>query len=312
MSIQSISIVVPTKACVNNCKFCVSKMHNNPYENNFDEIGYRKRIKHADRNGVNTFILTGTGEVLQNKSFLKKLKDVLDKERHPFPNVELQTSGVMLMDKLDGIKNSAIRPLDVYSNVELLKSLGVNTISLSVSDIFNSDNNWDIIRAPEKYRPSLIELCQFIKEKGFNLRLSLNMTNVYNNTLPENILNACSYLGADQITFRKLYTSGGDTPEDKWVKENACDQSLIKEIEEYVAGVPHHNNRGEQWMEGGKGKKGFKLPFGAWVYSIMGMSVAIDDDCMAKEAVTEDLKYVILRENGKLYWSWDDEGSLIF
>ena len=103
MNIQSISVVVPTKGCVNKCKFCVSCMHDNPYENKFDEIAYRKRIKRASIDRVNTCILTGTGEALQNPRFLKKLKDVFDKEHHPFPNVEIQTSGVMLMEN-DGIE----------------------------------------------------------------------------------------------------------------------------------------------------------------------------------------------------------------
>lgn len=146
MNIQSISIVVPTKGCINKCKFCVSCMHDNPYENHFDEIQIRKRIKYAANNGVNTLILTGTGEALQNKAFLTKLANVLDKEHHPFPNVELQTSGVMLMDQNE---------FGEFVNISLLKRLGVNTISLSVSDIFDSPNNWRIIGAPAKYRPSL-------------------------------------------------------------------------------------------------------------------------------------------------------------
>ena len=41
------------------------------------------------------------------------------------------------------------------------------------------------------------------------------------------------------------------------------------------------------------------------------MSVVIDNDCISKEN-NESLKYVILRENGKLYCRWDDKGSLIF
>lgn len=297
MNIQSISVVVPTKACVNNCKFCVSRMHDNPYCDKFDEIAYRKRIKRAAIENVSTLILTGTGEALQNKTFLKKFKDVLDKERHPFPNVELQTSGVLLMKKVDIVDEKTGDLEEAYPNVELLKSLGVNTISLSVSDIFDSKNNWEIIGAPEKLQVDLVKLCSFIKEQGFNLRLSLNMTNVYDNQWPEDILGRCKGLGADQITIRKLYGGGYDNPESIWVDENACKDKVIDIFQEYVRN---------------EGKKGYKLPFGAWVYSIDGMSVAVDDDCMAKEEATENLKYVILRENGKLYWSWDDEGSLLF
>lgn len=281
-------------------------MHGNPYENYFDEIQIRKRIKFAVNNGVNTLILTGTGEALQNKAFLRKLKDVLDKEKHPFPNVEIQTTGVMLMDYKEGYGMEPGERFKIYENIDLLKALGVNTISLSVSDIFNSENNWDIIGAPAKYRTSLSELCQFIKDQHFNIRLSLNMTSVYDNKSPEQILRACKSLGANQITFRKLYHSDDNSEQTQWVKKNECSPNIIKEIDWFIAGTPQQFG----------GKKGlgtplYRLPFGSMVYSIMGMSVAIDDNCMAKG---EDgkMKYVIIREDGKLYCRWDDEGSLLF
>jgi hypothetical protein len=276
-------------------------MHDNPYENHFDEIQIRKRIKYAANNGVNTLILTGTGEALQNKAFLTKLANVLDKEHHPFPNVELQTSGVMLMDQNE---------FGEFVNVSLLKRLGVNTISLSVSDIFDSPNNWRIIGSPAKYRPSLSELCGFIKENHFNIRLSLNMTNVYDEKSPEQILRACKSLGADQITFRKLYHSDDNSPQTQWVKENACDYKAISKLELHITGKTRPTGKTTIGSDP-HGKPLYRLPFGAMVYSIMGMSVAIDDDCMSKNEI-DSLKYVILRENGKLYCQWDDEGSLIF
>jgi len=270
-------------------------MHDNPYENYFDEIQIRKRIKFASNNGVNTLILTGTGEALQNIPFLQKLKIALDKEGHPFPNVEIQTSGVMLMDS---------------SKVELLKSIGVNTISLSVSDIFDSANNWDIIGAPAKYRHSLSELCEFIKSHHFNIRLSLNMTSVYNEKSPEQILNSCKSLGANQITFRKLYHSDDSSEQTKWVKSNACDDKVLSKLELYITGKTRPTGKTPIEAEP-HGISLYRLPFGSMVYSIMGMSVAIDDNCMGKY---EDgkMKYVIIREDGKLYCRWDDEGSLIF
>ncbi len=49
------------------------------------------------------------------------------------------------------------------------------------------------------------------------------------------------------------------------------------------------------------------------VYSVEGMSTVIDSDCMnSKESNNDTLKYIILREDGKLYCRWDDIGSLIF
>jgi len=241
---------------------------------------------------------------------LDQLWDALNKEGHPFPNVELQTTGVMLMDKEFAIPGSTIRTKDRYPNIELLKSIGVNTISLSVSDIFSAVKNSHIIGIPDKLYFDLDKLCKFIKDSGFNLRLSLNMTNVYDDKYPEDILIRCKELGADQITFRKLYGGGYDNPESVWVDENACKDKVIEQINEHIAG-----EKDEEFQTGyhhnGEGTALYRLPFGPMVYSIDGMSTAVDDDCMSKDNL-DSLKYVILRENGKLYCQWDDEGSLIF
>ena len=296
MNIQSISIVVPTKGCVNDCKFCVSKMHKNDYVDNFDEVDMTKRIKYAVNNGVNTCIITGTGEALQNKKFLTQLYQVFKKLDHPFPNVELQTTGVMLMDLTEHLDDIGRLVRTEYHNVTLLKGLGVNTISLSVSDIFESINNWEVIGIPKKLQFFLSEITDFIKRQGFNLRLSLNMTSTYNMYSPEEILNRCKELGADQITFRKLWSNEDDSDEAKWVRTYSIDWKKLTALTEYIT-------------VNGKGL--YRLPFGPMVYSIDGMSTVVDDDCMNKEG-NESLKYVILREDGKLYAQWDDKGSLIF
>lgn len=297
MKIQSISIVVPTKRCVNNCPFCVSRMHDNEYVNNFDYSAYKKRIKYAVMNGVTTLIITGTGEAMQNKTFLEKLSEVLESQGHPFPNVELQTTGVFLNQFETYIDEDSGEPINVYKNITLLKSLGVNTVSLSVSDIFNNENNLKIIGTPEKLNFNLSSVITLLKERNFNIRLSLNLLNVYNPTSPDTIIRKCKDLGADQVTFRKMYSNENlITSEDKWVDRYKLKDVKIAEINDFVSS---------------HGEKLYKLPFGADVYSLNGLSIAVDNDCMSKND-TDSLKYVILRENGKLYCRWDDEGSLIF
>ncbi len=66
MKIQSLSIVVPTKGCINTCKFCVSRMHKNIYKDRISdendswaEPDYLKRLEFARDNNCNTVILTG-------------------------------------------------------------------------------------------------------------------------------------------------------------------------------------------------------------------------------------------------------------
>lgn len=218
MNIQSISIVVPTKGCVNKCKFCVSRMHENPYENCFDRIQIEKRIKWAVMNGVNTCILTGTGEALQNYKFLSSLYKVFEKLNYPFPNVELQTTGVMLMESAPGISDEKF-----YPNISILKDLQVNTISVSISDPFDDENNMNIIGVSPRLKFKLIDLCKFIKEQGFNLRLSLNMTSVFNKIAPEELFSKLKEFNPDQITFRKLWFNDRSLDQSKWIMENSCD-----------------------------------------------------------------------------------------
>lgn len=293
MNIQTISIVVPAKGCVNKCKFCVSRMRECPnHATNTDVDQIKKRIKYAVMNNVNTCILTGTGEALQNTKFLYTLSDIFREMDNPFPNVELQTTGVLLNDE----------------NITLLKRLGVNTISLSVSNIFNDEKNMKIIDAPEKLRFKLGDLITMLKKEGFNIRLSLNMTKDYDESIPRTLILRCKELGAEQITFRQLYHNGDKSfDQTKWVMDNACSPQLMKDIKKYIAGNGFWN-----FIFGkGLGTYLYPLPFGAKVYSIKGMSTVIDDDCMSKSA-KEVLKYVILREDGRLYSRWDDDGSLIY
>ena len=58
------------------------------------------------------------------------------------------------------------------------------------------------------------------------------------------------------------------------------------------------------------------LPYGAIKYSLHGMAVVVDNDCMAKgklpDAEKDAYKYLILQPDCKLYSQWDDPASLIF
>lgn len=300
MKIQTISVVVPTKGCVNNCDFCVSKTHTNDYENRFlnrdsDEYYFykndiRRRLDYAKLHKVDTLILTGTGEALQNIKFLMLLDTILKEMNNPFPRIELQSSGVLLNDV----------------NLHILRQMGVSTISLSISDIFNDEMNMKIMHVHEKLQFKLDDLCKKIKSFGFNIRLSLNMTSVYNkyidinnpDILPLMFFKRFEELGANQITFREMYMSKNKTKEDKWIKNHLFNKKTLEDIKKFILK---------------NGKPLYILPFGSIVYSILKISTVIDDDCMDDKSNVDDiLKYLILREDGKLYTSWDDEGSLIF
>ena len=202
----------------------------------------------------------------------------------PFYWIELQTTGVMF-------------PSDEELLTKELKFLihevGVTTISLSISDIFNFVNNKEIL-GHKKPIVDIGGLCNAIKDKGLNLRISINMLSLYDAYSPRQIVNRAKELGADQITFRKLYASGYSEQAD-YVRNNSCSEKKIQDINDYIRC---------------NGRKLDVLPFGATKYSVDGMSIVVDDDCMNRKS-TETLKFAILRGN-KLFSRWDDKGSLIF
>lgn len=302
MNIQSLSIVVPTNnCCVNKCKGCVSRTHTNPYsdniskclrfkswenlgemeqmENSIEYKDYFNRLQFARDNGCNVVILTGTGEAPQNFRFLEFFSKTNSKLQTPFKWIEIQTTGVLLNKE----------------KLEKLRLLGITTISLSIWNIFDNDKNLELIQCNDKLRFSFEEIAKLSKELGFNLRISLNLVNDFDNHSVQDVLDRCKELGANQITFRKLYKSESDTDIDEWIDKNKS-KTFIDEIEKYV---PEN------------GKYLGKLPFGALVYSIDKMSVVVDSDCMNEE-IKDTYKFLILREDCHLYSKWEDEASLIF
>ena len=69
--IQSLSVVVPNKKCINICRFCVAHMHTEEYEDmiNFNNLyfslywhDFKERLQYARDNGCNTMMITGNSE----------------------------------------------------------------------------------------------------------------------------------------------------------------------------------------------------------------------------------------------------------
>lgn len=229
-------------------------------------------------------MLTGNSEPQQNKKFLAYFGMMMQIMQNPFRWIEMQTTGVMLDDNyLRFLRNH----------------VGVNLISLSVSSLDDAANRC-IIGAKKDLMPDLGWLCSEIKRYDFGLRLSLNLNSEFVEYAenPQRLFQVCKFMGADQVTLRVLYSSGQDTPQDRWIHLNALNSHAVGIIQDYI-------------------KKNGRilgiLPHGAVKYSLDGLCVVIDADCMDKaEKTGEDYKYLILQPDCKLYSQWDDKASLIF
>ena len=285
MKIQSLSVVVPGKNCVNNCQCCVSKMNadNKLYKNQLEENlafydlylnDYIKRLEFCRDAGCNTLILTGDIEPQQNYRFLGDFGIMMKLMERPFRNIEIQTTGVL-------IDNPTLRFLRNH--------VGVNTIALS---LFSYDNAENQKCRNSKLELDIVEFCKQVKLYDFNLRLCINLTK---NFFGKAVFDIAEELGADQVTLRKLYDANNGSSQSQWVKENCLDDDSYLLLRSWVKGHPSIR----------------KLEYGRKAHNVLGMSVMLDDDSMAKED-SEDFKYVIIRPNGKLYGSWDDPASLIF
>lgn len=287
MSIQSLSIVVPGKNCINNCKFCVSRTHEDiiypdriSKEFSTFDSKYVKALRYARDLGCTTLMLTGECEPQQNLPFLKKFFNDLLPE-NLFNNIEIQTTGRGLTKEY----------------VQILRNGGVNTFSISVSSFDDEENNRIIGNKDPLNQIKLINLCKTIKEAGCLLRLSLNLNESFYHILDTGgLLRNCKQVyGADQVTLRKLYKSGKDCEQDKWITDH-CNVYKDDDYFQYIRmnGTPLET-----------------LPYGMTKYSLEGVGTVADNDCMAKKN-TEEIRYLILRPDCHLYTRWDDPASIIF
>jgi hypothetical protein len=288
MIVQSLNLCVPG-GCPNDCKFCVARMHANDYSNLVENDGtnrdiherdYKDRLQFARDNGCNTVVLTGTGEPLSNTRFLDRFNKWNREIPSPFKWIDLQTSGVYLNEGL---------------LMHLRDNTSISTISLSVSDMFSDERNAEICGTPERLKFSLKERCSQIRNRGFNLRLALNMSSVYNGVDPAILFGRAAELGANQVTFKRLDSSGNpDGSQAQWINSHPYED--FTEIRDYI---------------GMNGRSLEIMPYGATRYSVHGMSTVTDHDCMSRQA-KEVIKYLVLRPDCRLYTKWDDRGSLLF
>ena len=299
---QSLSICVPGKKCINRCKFCVSCMHADTYKNQMDENlpfydlyfeDYVRRMVFAKENDANIMMITGDIEPLQNRHFLQTLA-IINSYVLPqrgcsaFNWIEIQTSAV-------GFDRNYAR--------FLRNTVGVSVFSFSLSS-FDDEKNAEIVTTPKNKKVNIADTCATVKEYDFTLRLSLNMSkemirsvggeNYYESI--ERIFDKASQLRADQMTFRKFYANG-ENKQSQWIKENKVDDFFFKELNEYVLK---------------NGRLIGKLPYGYQQYSVNGISVVIDEDCMNEGKANKDTsKYFVIRPDCKIYDGWNKE-DIIF
>lgn len=312
MEIQSLSICCPSVngKCINHCKTCTARQHDNPYCNLYnggDKASSTeywnnviKRMEHSIKKGCTTLMLTGSNEPQQNRRWLEEVWLAMKSLSSSFDNIEIQTTGALI--DLDYLK--------------FLKNIGVTTLALSTFNIFNDEINRDIEESSDK-NLNLQKLCDLAANLGFNIRICVNVTDYVFDKPNERystektlavsskqfepfvnkILKRCATLHANQVTFRQMWSNPG-TPEAEWIEANCVySEFVLKSVSNLVKK---------------NGKLLHILPYGNAQYEYNEFSIVVDTDSMASNTENNNIKYYIIRENGKLYSLWDSPASLVF
>ena len=272
--IGSLQITIPA-GCMNNCTFCIYKQHGSKFPNLIIENKQRwcdeieRRLRYASER-VDSVMITGQGEPILNIPYIKEIIELLEQVSPSLAHIELQTSGVGLTEK----------------KLDQLFALGIRVISLSIPAL-EREAIIDIMQIPTVYNYDPYELVKRIKLKGFTLRLSVAMTNWFDDyTLDEIMQKLHDDWNPDQVAFKRLY--GAETLSSK------CYDKFTQEFKE------NPENRKLEF-----------LSLGTWKYDSSDIAVVWNDDCMIQYD-QERPRYLILQPDGKLYTRWDSKASLIF
>ncbi|MFW9850179.1 MAG: radical SAM protein [Candidatus Thorarchaeota archaeon] len=272
--IGSLQVTVPA-GCMNDCEFCVYRQHATKFKTlwNKDHSWWAREIERrlryaADR--VAAVMITSHGEPTINVNYIRDFMEILNRIAPALAQVEIQTSGVGLTEE----------------KLDRLYEYGIRVISLSIPAL-DRDKIVEIMKVPKKYDYNPIALCELIRSKGFTLRLSIAMTDWFDDltlgTIMDDLVNIWK---PNQVSFKKLY---------------GADKVATGKYEEFV----------EEFKSNADYTKLELLSLGLWKYDASGMGVVWNDDCMVSE-IQEVPRYLILQPDAKLYTRWDSKASVIF
>jgi hypothetical protein len=170
--------------------------------------------------------------------------------------------------------------------LERLYELGIRVISLSLPAL-EKQAIIEIMNVPEKYDYDPIALAALIRRKGFVLRLSIVLTDWFDNFTLEEILDQLEHVWKpDQVSFKKIY---------------GADRVASEKYDEFAKEFKSNSEHTRLEL----------LSLGVWKYDARGMGIVWNDDCMVSKD-RETPRYLILQPDGRLYTRWDSKASIIF
>lgn len=217
MKIQTMSIVVGTRACNARCPFCVSKMtgFKEPLPTEPNWVNLEAGCRLAVMGGVTTVLLTGKGEPTLYPDLISSYLVAL--KRHRFPFVELQTNGLSLTGKL----------------LAAWKKGGLTTVCLSAVHWEREKNR--TIYSPDGGHYDMAEFVRTIHEAGLSVRLSIMMIKgmVCSPDEVDSLVDFCRKNRVEQLTIRPISkpSRSEDAEAFSWVSRNRPTDRQVAAIE---------------------------------------------------------------------------------
>ncbi|MDO8583596.1 MAG: radical SAM protein [bacterium] len=295
MEIQTLSVVIGSRACDARCPFCVSKM------TGFDELktgrreinegNFRKACEFAHIGGTTTVLFTGKGEPTLYPEEISRYLELLQNQKFPF--IELQTNGLSIGRLIrDGKSN--VKGMDLM-RLEDWHRAGLNTIAISTVGIRPLLNRE--IYADDY--PVLEETIAGVHRSGFTVRLGVMMVKGGVDVPAEvdTVIKFAQRNNVEQLTFRPIrkpeHTHSDATS--AFVTERGINKEQERVVREWVAA---------------NGTKIMSLMHDATVYDVDGQNVCMTDALTCRPE-GKDIRTLIFYSNGRLAYSWDQPGAVI-
>lgn len=209
-----------SKHCSLSCKYCVSKMNpTRDYSPVLKSQDWLEEHLEIASQSCEVMVLTGTGEPLQNLSYVTRVlraNDIKSSRRRPmrlFDDVELQTNGKLL-------SHSVLSDLD---------SLGVSLVAVSCANPFSVDSNFQMTGG-------------FVSGLGYMIQahnMVSRLTVVLNKGLEcykeSDYLTLLEKGGYDQLTFKRMWRDNKSEISD-WITENDCSDDYVKYLKSTICG----------------------------------------------------------------------------
>ncbi len=294
MKAQSLSINL-TGPCNATCPFCISRLTwKTGIKDNKTLLRCLPRaLEYAKFHGVDTVLITGSGEPTSVSDDLFRVIDVTRKIG--IPKIEVQTNG-----------------LDLVLNPQMVPTLilkGVTTIALSMAHP-SINKNRRLMWPGREDSPNIPLLAKVINDLDAICRVSLNLIEGTLVTKAEDLPGTTAELlsswaidlkgwGVHELTLRELGMPSETTDDGvqirDWIDQNAMPQADVDAIKREVEQTSRFLRR---------------LPFGVDVYDYHGLSACVTT-CLTDNINPEEIRSLILQPDGHVYHSWSFAGSIL-